>query len=133
MLINENILGKYYITSYEKKTINIIEQIAPQADKKEKILHKLNAACFVSYQDLSADKENKLFKDLSFRMLKEIQGIEVLLIGTGEKHRFPAKEIYCQLGELPFSIDFMNTHAACRTFNILINESRKVGALLFID
>ena len=64
--------------------------------------------------------------------------IEVLLIGTGKKHirlsQHLRQDLHNKLKEKsPFlSIDEMTTSAACRTFNILTLEDRKVGAILIV-
>ncbi|WP_336287844.1 MULTISPECIES: Mth938-like domain-containing protein [unclassified Bartonella] len=69
-------------------------------------------------------------KDIS-RVLKESEGIEVLLIGTGtELLRLP-EELRVLLWEKHISSDTMSTGAAVRTFNVLLAEDRAVAALLF--
>ena len=53
---------------------------------------------------------------------------ELIIIGTGNKLVFPAVEIYAATIELGIGVDFMDTHAACRTYNILMSEGRDVVA-----
>jgi uncharacterized protein len=57
---------------------------------------------------------------------------EVLLFGTGEKHEFPHPQLYRNLINAGIAIEFMSTPAACRTYNILIAEDRKVVAAVLI-
>lgn len=57
-------------------------------------------------------------------------GLEVLLIGCGPKMLLLPGELRRAFAGLPYSVDVMETGAACRTFNILVAESRKVGAAL---
>ncbi|MFK5985485.1 MAG: MTH938/NDUFAF3 family protein [Pseudomonadota bacterium] len=132
MLINDQMISKYYISAYEDINIQITEYKKSSDGKNQQLLHKITSTCMVSYENLFLDYTDSKFVDLNIDLLKKINGIEMLLIGTGITHSFPAKQLYCKLGELPYSIDFMDTHAACRTFNILTNENRKVAALLFI-
>lgn len=58
---------------------------------------------------------------------------EVVLIGTGEKQVFPDSKIFASLYNKNIGIEIMNTAAACRTFNILASEGRKVTAGLILE
>lgn len=58
---------------------------------------------------------------------------EVVLLGTGERHRFPHPRLLAGLAERRLGLEAMNTGAACRTFNILVAEGRRVVALLLSD
>jgi uncharacterized protein len=55
---------------------------------------------------------------------------EVLLMGTGQDFKFlkPALKAYLQKNGI--TPDMMNTGAACRTFNVLLAESRAVCAAM---
>jgi hypothetical protein len=55
---------------------------------------------------------------------------EIVLLGTGEKLRFPNPRIFAPLREAKIGFEVMDTQAACRTYNILLAESRKVAAAL---
>ena len=58
--------------------------------------------------------------------------IEILLIGTGENmERVPSslKEYGRKYG---VGIDSMDTGAACRTYNVLLSEGRRVAAALMV-
>ena len=57
---------------------------------------------------------------------------EVILLGTGIKHHFPHPQLYRNLINAGIAIEFMDTHAACRTYNILVAEDRKVVAAIII-
>lgn len=56
--------------------------------------------------------------------------LEVLLVGCGPKMLLLPGAVRRGFVGLPFSVDVMETGAACRTFNILVAENRKVGAAL---
>jgi len=58
---------------------------------------------------------------------------EVLLLGTGNQHRFAQPQLYRALSDVGIAVEFMNTPAACRTFNILISEDRKVVAGILFE
>jgi uncharacterized protein len=57
---------------------------------------------------------------------------EVLLFGTGAKQQFARPELYRELIKARIGIEFMDTPAACRTYNILVAEDRKVVAAVLI-
>ena len=63
-------------------------------------------------------------------------GSEVLLLGTGSLLRFPApqlmREVQPVLARAGLGLEVMDVKAACRTYNILIAEGRKVAAALLL-
>ena len=57
---------------------------------------------------------------------------EVLLLGTGARQRFPHPRLYRALTDAGIALECMDTPAACRTYNILVAEDRRVvAAILF--
>jgi len=59
-------------------------------------------------------------------------GAEIILLGTGNQLRFPRQELLQPLVRAQKGLEVMDVPAACRTYNILISEGRKVvvGLLL---
>lgn len=57
---------------------------------------------------------------------------EVALLGTGATMRFPHPRLTRALTDAGIGLEVMDTPAACRTFNILAAEGRKVAAALLI-
>ena len=57
---------------------------------------------------------------------------EIIILGTGAKHQFPDQSILSQLIKLGIGIEVMDTKACCRTYNILVEEGRRVAAALLI-
>lgn len=57
---------------------------------------------------------------------------EVVLLGTGVKHRFLPPPLACVLTERGIGLECMNTAAACRTYNIIVAEGRHVAAALIL-
>ena len=57
---------------------------------------------------------------------------DVLLLGTGASQRFPHPRLYRALTDARIGVEFMTTPAACRTYNILVAEDRKVIAAILI-
>jgi len=58
-------------------------------------------------------------------------GPEILLVGTGAAQRFLAPALAVALASAGMGFEVMDTAAACRTYNILMAEGRRVvGAFL---
>lgn len=57
---------------------------------------------------------------------------EVVLLGTGAKHRFIHPKLTAALTEKGIPVECMTTDAACRTYNILMSEGRIVAAALIV-
>ena len=57
---------------------------------------------------------------------------EIILLGTGPRLRFPQAEILAPLIRARVGYEIMDVHAACRTYNILVSEERKVAAALLL-
>ena len=57
---------------------------------------------------------------------------EILIIGTGATQRFLAAELMAALSKTGMGLEVMDTAAACRTYNVLLSEDRKVVAALLM-
>ena len=53
---------------------------------------------------------------------------EVVLLGTGRQQRFPHPRLTSVLAQAGIGFESMDTAAACRTYNILMSEGRRVLA-----
>ncbi|MDP1609727.1 MAG: Mth938-like domain-containing protein [Sulfuritalea sp.] len=60
-------------------------------------------------------------------------GCPIVLLGTGPRQRFPAPALLRQLIKRRIGVEVMDSHAACRTYNILMAEGRDVAAALIIE
>ena len=58
---------------------------------------------------------------------------ELIIIGTGQKHRFLSPAILQPLLAQGIGVECMDTRAAARTYNVLMNENRIVVAALLLD
>jgi uncharacterized protein len=55
---------------------------------------------------------------------------EILLIGCGSRTAFVPPALRQELRAAGITIDAMDTGAACRTYNVLVTEERRVAAAL---
>ena len=61
------------------------------------------------------------------------QNPEIVIFGTGRRQRFPRPELTRALAETGVGLEVMDSGAACRTYNILASEGRKVIAVILLD
>ncbi|MBK7004230.1 MAG: Mth938-like domain-containing protein [Burkholderiales bacterium] len=59
-------------------------------------------------------------------------GAELILFGSGERIRFPQPQWLQALYAQRIGVETMDTQAACRTFNFLAAEGRKVVAAILL-
>lgn len=74
------------------------------------------------------------FEDITLENLQsalEMQP-EILVIGTGAVLRFPAARILAEIQARGIGLEVLDTAAACRTYNVLVSENRKVTAALLV-
>ncbi len=67
-----------------------------------------------------------------FVFLKNL-GAEIVLLGTGARQRFPHPRLTAALAQAGIGLEVMDVQAACRTYNILVAEERKVAAALLFE
>ena len=74
------------------------------------------------------------FDALSVEDFATIAALEpdVVILGTGKTLRFPHPRLTRALTDARIGLEVMDTPAACRTFNILAAEGRKVAAAILI-
>ena len=58
--------------------------------------------------------------------------VEILLLGTGPSLSFPHPRLTQPVRDAAIGLEVMDTAAACRTYNILLAEDRRVAAALVI-
>ena len=59
--------------------------------------------------------------------------LEILLLGTGPKQRFPHPRLTRALAGKRVGVEAMDLQAACRTYNILMAEERRVAAAILFS
>jgi uncharacterized protein len=103
----------YAAVDQEKYTKNLI--LLP-----ESIIHEWTTATL----DTLSEAEMRVLLDL---------GTEIVLLGTGKRLRFPPAPLLRPFAPAGIGLEVMDLQAACRTYNILAAEGRKVAAALLFD
>jgi len=57
---------------------------------------------------------------------------EIIILGTGATQQFPESSILAAILSRGIGCEVMTTGAACRTYNVLVGEDRKVAAALLL-
>ena len=57
-------------------------------------------------------------------------GPTIIVLGTGTQRVLPDVELIAEVAARSVGLEIMNTPAACRTFNVLLQERRRVVAVL---
>lgn len=58
---------------------------------------------------------------------------EIVILGTGSAQRFPPPALARALAASGAGVEVMDSRAACRTYNILAAEGRKVVAAILVE
>lgn len=74
-------------------------------------------------------------KNLEQQHLEAVQSLspEVVLLGTGHHQVFPDRSLMRALITAGVGLEIMDTASACRTYNLLMGEGRRVVAALIIE
>ncbi|MEG0821726.1 MAG: Mth938-like domain-containing protein [Burkholderiaceae bacterium] len=67
-----------------------------------------------------------------FEALLEISP-ELVILGTGARQRFPHPRLTQGLMRAGIGVEAMDSAAACRTYNILMAEGRRVAAAVLVE
>lgn len=73
---------------------------------------------------------NEIDAPLIEQALAEPDGLDILIVGTGKDLMPLASALRAKLREAGIGCETMSTGAAVRTYNMLVDEGRRVGALL---
>jgi uncharacterized protein len=58
---------------------------------------------------------------------------EIVILGSGSTQQFPETSLMAAVLSRGIGCEVMNTGAACRTYNVLVSEDRKVAAALILS
>lgn len=129
--------GGFVIRAYAPGSITIVSMSVidgDDAESAETASETLSRSCALSSEQLLRDWPPQSFTDLSHEHFSALLALEpeLVLFGSGEVFRFPAPELTAALSARGIGVEAMDTGAACRTFNVLAAEGRRVVAALLI-
>lgn len=96
--------------------------------------HSVRGSCIVTADTLITQWEPQSFAELGSAHLEALLALnpELVVLGSGPTQRFAPAEIRALLSSRGVGLEVMQLGAACRTFNVLVQEERRVAAGLFL-
>lgn len=96
--------------------------------------HSIRSSCLVTADTLISGWPPATLDEVLPEHLEAIFELrpELVLLGTGARQRFAPSAIRAAFAGRGIGVESMDLGAACRTFNILVNEERRVAAALFL-
>jgi uncharacterized protein len=135
MLQLETIEDSYSFHSYDENSAKIIKpnRNIHASDQTEDNFITVSSTTLVYQNQLDEQTFPRQFAAFNQDSIEKLCQYEadIFLVGTGNQASFPARDLLQFIARQKLAIDFMDTGAACRTFNILTGEYRKVAALIF--
>lgn len=113
--------NRYFIKGYGPGWINVNER-------------EIRRSVIVTPEQLVTDWSPQTFADLEaahFEVIAQLDP-EIVLLGTGDRQRFPRPPLTQALLARGIGVEVMDTAAACRTYNLIMLEGRRVAAALLI-
>lgn len=113
--------GRHFIKGYGPGWINVNER-------------EIHRSVIVTPDRLVTDWPPQTFADLEEMHFEAIARLEpeIVLLGTGSRQRFPRPRLIQSLLARGTGVEVMDTAAACRTYNIIMLEERRVAAALLM-
>ena len=110
------------VRSYSQAEIRIGEQV-------------VRTSCILTANAVVTDWPPESLDQLTEAHLERIFELEpeIVLIGTGATQRFAPAPLRAAFATRGIGLETMDLGAACRTFNILVQEDRRVAAVLFLS
>ncbi len=113
--------ANYQIKAYEPGIITIND-------------NKINHSIILTANTLISPWQPQSLSELQSKHLEAIFALQqdIVILGVGDKWQAVNPEILAAFYQRNIGIEYMDTAAACRTFNVLTSENRRVAAALLI-
>lgn len=113
--------AQYRITGYDKDWVRVNDI-------------QLQNSFLLGPDTLIEEWPPQTIRDLTSKNLRALLAIEaeVFILGSGLTQQYPPKEALQSLIQHGIGFEVMTTAAACRTYNILLSESRRVAAAFLL-
>jgi uncharacterized protein len=124
------------IVAYEVGSIQVHRRGTRTPDAAAPELRVITSSTIISPDRLIEDWPPTSPTELVVRHMQQVLEFhpEIVILGTGRRLHFPAAEVVQVCHQAGAGFEAMDTGAACRTYNILAGEGRRVvAALLMIE
>ena len=94
---------------------------------------EIRSSCIVSANSFSAWAPRSV-EELTVESLAPLFALapEVVVLATGTTQRFPRASLRAEFATRRIGLEVMEIGAACRTYNVLVSEERKVLAAVLL-
>ncbi|MGD8570221.1 MAG: MTH938/NDUFAF3 family protein [Gammaproteobacteria bacterium] len=127
--------ASYTIRAYSEGEISIVSPFDQSATERETPMEEVLTESFImTPQRLIRNWPPQSVGEICAEHLQTVEHLspEVLIIGSGVTLEFPDFGLTTELMEKGIGVEVMDTAAACRTYNVLMHEGRKVALALVI-
>ena len=108
----------------------VIERYGPNGFRVSGVVHKGSVIVFPDHILAweATDAAAVTFEALA--PILQAGDVEILLVGLGRNFAMLQPALRARLREIGIAVEAMDTGAACRTYNVLLSEGRRVAAAL---
>lgn len=112
--------------------VNVIRAYAPGCINVNDVL--LQSSFILTPDRVLENWPPQRFEDITWEYLETVLALnpEILVIGTGADLHFLDPRLIEAIQQRGIGLEVLDTAAACRTYNVLISENRKVAAALLM-
>lgn len=125
--------GGYQVVSYDTGLV-VVEKVASQGGADRRARTELRRSGLLAPDRVIEGWGPRSVAELCMDDFSAVFGFapELLLLGTGASLIFPSWELQREVLGRDIGLEVMDTRAACRTYNVLMMEGRKVMAALLL-
>jgi uncharacterized protein len=120
------------LTLENSSRINVVRAYSPtEVHIGEQIIR---TRCVVTPTELITDWAPVTYAELDLTHTDTLLALkpDILVLGTGPTQRFPPAAFRVLFARAGIGLEVMDLGAACRTYNVLVQEERRVAAALFL-
>jgi len=94
----------------------------------------IRVSCIVTAATLTRDWAPRTIEELTVEHLSPLFELapEVVVLATGARQKFPRAALRAEFATRRIGLEVMEIGAACRTYNVLVGEERKVLAAIVL-
>lgn len=122
------------IIAYDVGLVRVHARPTAQDDDASATIRQLSQSCIISPDQLIEDWSATAAQNLLASHMQVVLALEpeIVILGTGSRLHFPVREVAEACYAAGAGFEVMDTGAACRTYNILAGEGRRVVAALLM-
>ncbi len=119
-------------TEHRDSNVFAVKHYEPNSVKVNQLI--FTKSFFITQFSTESNWPCDTIQDLTLERLDQILATksEVIILGTGEKQIFPDPKLFAYCAAKGVGLEVMANNAACRTYNVLTSEDRKVALALIL-